>query len=245
MKKVINTLILLSLLWVKNASAISNDSTSKSNYISLGYGSKPINCYEEWNFSESPLMKRQSKNLSLLYNRRLYNGKKFFINSAIGLNANFYSLWYIQSSNISELDRPFIQYSTFNIGLQTSASLGFKLLDRPKFRLDGLMGINTSGTFISNTGSSQYSTLTNNRTDTLDVIFYNQQNNNFYLSVFLDVMATFKPYRLSIGVKRFSPHAPDRLNINYEVQENGRLLYKGKILDGYSMYQLYLCYHLR
>ncbi|HEY1045692.1 MAG TPA: hypothetical protein VGF79_04585, partial [Bacteroidia bacterium] len=149
------------------------------------------------------------------------------------------------SSKISEADIPFIQFSTFNIGLQTSASLGFKLMDRPKFRVDGLFGVNTSGTFISQNGSSHYSKLSNNRTDTLDVVFYNQLNNNFYLSVFLDVMATIKPYRLSFGVKRFSPHAPERLNMNYEVFENKSLLFKGKILDGYRMYQFYLCYHLR
>lgn len=218
---------------------------SSSHFISLGYGSKPVYCYEEWNFKDKPLMKNVSRNVSLLYNRRLFTRKRYFINTAIGLNGNIYSMWYFPSSKISEIDSPLIQFSTFNIGLQTSASLGFKLLDRPKFRLDGLFGINTSGTFISQNGSSHYSKLSNNKMDTLDVVFYNQLNSNFYLSAFLDVMATIKPYRLSIGVKRYSPHAPDRININYEVSENRSLLFKGKILDGYRMYQLYLCYHLR
>lgn len=219
-------------------------SDSSFHFFSLGYGRKPIYCYEDWSFRERPMMRNLSRNVSLLYNRKLFTGKKYFIRAAIGLNGNLYSMWYIPTLELSDLSQPYINYSTYNIGLQTSASIGFKFIDRPKFCLAGLLGVNTSGTFISKSGSFHYSMPINNKMDTLQVNFDDQLNSNFYLSVFIDVMATYKPCRLSIGVKRYSPHAPDRLNINYAVFQNRSLLFRGEILDGYRMYQLYLCYHL-
>lgn len=216
-------------------------------WLSLGYGQNKILSDEKHSFFTRPfpIDKCHKQNISLLYNARLKTGKKLFLNGSMGLNLNLYR--FNLDNELDELSGFDFNWpmGAFNLGIQNSFSLGIKLLDRKKIVVTAQYGINTSGTVISNIGNSTYWYSSKSGIDTAQIEFVYPRNSQYYLRVYSELMLQVKPYRLSLGVKRFSAQTPEDISVSYNIWVNDKLSFMGNFRDVHNLYQFYLAYHFK